>query len=58
MFCTRELNILLWSTLTNLSQQILFAALPVEDEAVRFNLLEQMNLNFYQVPSTGEYIED
>lgn len=44
--------------LTNLSQQILFAALSVEDKAIRFNLLEQMNLNFYQVPSSREYKED
>lgn len=40
--------------LTNLSQQILFAAHSVEDKAIRFNLFEQKNLNVYQVASTGD----
>lgn len=44
--------------LTNLSQQIVFSGLSVEDEAIRLNLLEQMNVNFYQVPSTVEYKEN
>lgn len=40
--------------LTNLSQQILFAIHSVKDKAIRFNVLEQMDLNFYQMPLTWE----
>lgn len=46
MFLIRQLKYSLMKYLANLSQQILLAALSVEDKAIRFNLLEQMIFAF------------